>query len=95
MLYPLAKVKTLIYGAIVDIPAWAYIGVWLGFQITFAYVERNRIGGGIGWMAHIGGFAAGVIIVLCAKYRDKRKENTPTLSNDYKEIEEVDYSKEL
>jgi len=90
LLYPLAKIKTLIYGAIVDIPAWTYIGVWLGFQITFAYVERNRIGGGIGWMAHIGGFAAGIIIVLFAKYLNKEKENTPS----YQDIDEIDYSKE-
>jgi membrane associated rhomboid family serine protease len=70
VLYPAAKIKTMVYGYIVDIPAYAYLGGWFVLQLVSAYIERNRIGGGVGWFAHIGGFIAGLLFGIIAKYAD-------------------------
>lgn len=70
ILYPHAKVRTLVFIFIivtfVDIPAFIFLIVWFLFQ--FLYVGG---GSGIAWMAHVGGFIIG--IVLIKMMRNKRK----------------------
>ena len=74
VLYPAAKIKTIVYGAIMDIPALVYLAGWLGFQIFFAVMESGRSGGGVAWLAHIGGFAAGAAVGFIARFASKMKE---------------------
>jgi membrane associated rhomboid family serine protease/Zn ribbon nucleic-acid-binding protein len=68
ILYPAAKVKTYVYGAIVDVPAFAYLGIWFLLQIVSAYLDSKEIGGGVAWFAHIGGFAAGALAGAALRY---------------------------
>lgn len=67
VLFPKAKVKTLVFLGIlitiVRIPAAYLLVFWLGLQI-FSNMAASNVGGGVAWMAHIGGFVAGMILIL-------------------------------
>jgi membrane associated rhomboid family serine protease len=64
--YPFARVHTLIFllifVTVVDLPALAVLGFWfLGQLLSFFGEIRMNISGGVAFLAHIGGFAAGAI----------------------------------
>ena len=62
LLYPRATVRSLwflfIFATFIDIPAWILLGVWFVSQLLLPS------GSGIAWAAHVGGFAAGVLLAL-------------------------------
>jgi len=62
ILYPHAKVRTLVFILIfitfVDLPAFVFLIVWFIFQ--FFYISA---GSGIAWMAHVGGFIIGILLI--------------------------------
>ncbi|NIP99389.1 MAG: rhomboid family intramembrane serine protease [Nitrospinaceae bacterium] len=64
--FPHARVKTLLFLGflitIVRIPAIFLLIFWLGLQIL-ANMNSDG-GGGVAWMAHIGGFVAGMILIV-------------------------------
>jgi membrane associated rhomboid family serine protease len=55
--FPHARVVTLVLLWFVDVPAWVFLGLW--------FVGQFLIGSssGIAWMAHVGGFLAGLGLV--------------------------------
>ncbi len=64
VLFPFAKIRTLIFLGffitVVRIPAIILLLIWLSIQISSSlYME-----GGVAWFAHIGGFAAGFLLIL-------------------------------
>lgn len=61
MLHPKARIKTLVGYFIVSLPAWVVLGFWIGFQFFSASMAT---GGGVAWWAHIGGFIAGIILIV-------------------------------
>ena len=67
LLYPKARVDVLFIFIIIfrifPIPAWIVLGLWLGLQI-FSGVSTPSDAGGVAYWAHVGGFAAGVILSL-------------------------------
>jgi membrane associated rhomboid family serine protease len=67
VLYPRARVTTLIVLVIfirfVALPAWVMLGYWFLIQLLSAGVQTPG-GGGVAFWAHIGGFAAGVLLVI-------------------------------
>jgi membrane associated rhomboid family serine protease len=67
--HPTAPIRTLIplglFTRIVDIPAFVFLFVWIGMQILSQLMrDESRGGGGVAYMAHIGGFVAGVILIF-------------------------------
>ena len=62
--FPLHRIKMLIwfffYIDRILVPAWAWIGFWVAEQIFFS----SRGIGGVAYMAHIGGFVAGLAVAL-------------------------------
>jgi membrane associated rhomboid family serine protease len=66
VLFPKARVKTLVFLGIlitiIRIPASILLVLWLGLQIYSNLASGG--GGGVAWMAHIGGFVAGMILIL-------------------------------
>jgi len=66
VLFPFARVKTLIFivifVTIIRIPAMALLGLWIGIQVLNGMVAPG--GAGVAWFAHIGGFLAGMILIL-------------------------------
>ncbi len=69
ILHPRAKILTLIpvffFLQFVELPAFLFLGIWFLMQI-FSGVLSLQIGGdagGVAWWAHIGGFAAGALLL--------------------------------
>ena len=58
MLYPRARIDTLITIPFlwprIDLPAWVFLGLWFFGQFL---LPSNS---GVAWMAHVGGFLAGL-----------------------------------
>ena len=67
VLFPKAKVKTLVFLGIlitiIRLPAVILLIFWLGIQI-YSNMAMSSEGGGVAWMAHIGGFVAGMVLIL-------------------------------
>jgi len=66
VLFPYARVKTLIFiiifVTIIRIPAVVLLGLWIGIQVLNGMAAPG--GAGVAWFAHIGGFLAGMILIL-------------------------------
>jgi len=67
--FPRARITILILIIIIPfffkIPALGYALIWFGFQFLQGFLDlvSPSMGGGIAWWAHIGGFAAGLILI--------------------------------
>jgi len=74
LMFPTARVLTLIpfffFWEIVEIPAFFFLGFWFLYQFLLGVFSLGRIGGGIAFWAHIGGFVAGLLLV---KFFPKRR----------------------
>ncbi|MCB2106559.1 MAG: rhomboid family intramembrane serine protease [Rhodobacteraceae bacterium] len=75
VLHPRANVRVFVWLLIiittVNLPAWIVLGVWfLGQLMSSAAVDASQPG--VAFMAHIGGFVAGAVLVFFFKKRDVR-----------------------
>ena len=70
MLYPRARVVTFVaipfLWNVVDVPAWIFLGIWFLSQFLLG------TGSGVAWMAHVGGFLAGIGLVRLPRRPRKR-----------------------
>jgi membrane associated rhomboid family serine protease len=65
VLFPGNRVLFFVFRFLVRLPAWVAIGLWAAFQIIGGFALGSpEGGGGVAYMAHIGGFAAGVVAGL-------------------------------
>ena len=66
ILYPRARILTLIpiffFFQFIEVPAFVFLGYWFLLQLVSAGLTRSDMGG-IAFWAHIGGFAAGVVLL--------------------------------
>jgi len=72
ILLPRARVLTLIFFVLREVPAILFLGVWFGFQLLegSSSVASPQEGGGVAFFAHIGGFVFGMLLVkLAQKHR--------------------------
>jgi len=71
VLLPRAKVLTIIFFVIRDVPAVLFLLVWFGFQLLdgSASIAHPEGGGGVAFFAHIGGFAFGALLVKLVQQR--------------------------
>ena len=72
LMFPSKQVRVLIgYLGIIALPAIVVIGLWgaLQFFNGFGELASPRNGGGVAYMAHVGGFVAGLILVNLFKNR--------------------------
>jgi membrane associated rhomboid family serine protease len=69
ILFPFARIKTFIFlgffWTITRIPAIILLLLWIGLQIWNSVLVDE---GGVAWFAHIGGFVAGVLLILPFKH---------------------------
>jgi membrane associated rhomboid family serine protease len=77
LLFPHNRVRVLVgYGGVAAVPAYLMLGVWILLQFvsgvgSMAQTEQT---GGVAYMAHIGGFVAGLVLVkLFAGGRSRRR----------------------
>jgi membrane associated rhomboid family serine protease len=74
VLYPGARVVTLVpiffFLQIIELPAVVMIGYWFVLQILSGSLEAvSPMRGGTAWWAHVGGFLAGMVLVLLMRPR--------------------------
>jgi membrane associated rhomboid family serine protease len=62
LLFPSRQVRAIIFNFLTTVPAYVAIGIWIVYQIVLGYMTPAGTGG-VAYMAHIGGFAAGLILV--------------------------------
>lgn len=76
--FPRAKVTILILIIVIPlffkIPALGYALIWFGFQFLEGFVNLGSAGAGSGiaWWAHIGGFAAGMVLIPLWRFGPNR-----------------------
>jgi len=66
VLHPHRQVRVLIFRMLTDVPAYVAVGLWFVLQLISAFGvigQGPQAGGGVAFMAHIGGFVAGVVLV--------------------------------
>jgi membrane associated rhomboid family serine protease len=63
VLFPGNRVTVFMFRFLTQVPALVAIGIWIAFQL-FANFTAPVGGGGVAYLAHIGGFAAGVVAGL-------------------------------
>ncbi len=65
VLYPTARIRTLLGIFFVQVPAWVYLGLWFLYQLVegnFGLASASANGGGVAFFAHVGGFVFGVLV---------------------------------
>ena len=65
VLYPTARIRTLVLVFLVQIPAWVYLGGWFVYQLVEAHLglaSASANGGGVAFFAHVGGFVFGAAV---------------------------------
>ena len=66
--YPGAKVKTIIpifiIFTVVEVPAVLFLGIWFLAQLQSGAASLSMAGTNVAWWAHIGGFVAGMVLIL-------------------------------
>src|SRR5262249_49488846 len=64
VLYPGARVRTLVFLFVVDLPAVVFLGVWFLTQLMNGTAslspEAGAAASGVAWWAHVGGFVVGI-----------------------------------
>ncbi len=66
LLFPKNRVRVLVRGGITEVPALIVLGLWIVLQLfsgVGTIARTSETGGGVAYMAHIGGFAAGLLLV--------------------------------
>jgi membrane associated rhomboid family serine protease len=71
LLFPRAQVRVLfvllIFIQIVRVPAWIVLLLWIGYQVVLGLPDlmgmEAQVSAGVAFWAHIGGFAAGLLLV--------------------------------
>ena len=65
LMFPKNRIRVLFIGAIINVPAFVTLGLWIVMQLFSGWgmVGGGGEAGGVAYAAHIGGFAAGLILV--------------------------------
>jgi len=82
VLYPSARVRTLVFVFLVDLPAVVFLGIWFLTQLLNGTASLTPGAGvaasGVAWWAHVGGFVVGM--GLCVLLR---KDEAPRPRRDW------------
>jgi membrane associated rhomboid family serine protease len=65
--FPKAKVRALVplgfFLRVMDVPAFVFLLIWIGMQL-YEHLASQSGGSGVAYLAHIGGFIAGIILIF-------------------------------
>jgi len=74
VLYPRVKVYNLLvlgfFITTVALPAWVMLGYWMLLQVFGGFMSFGSEGGGVAFAAHVGGFAAGALLIKLFARKD-------------------------
>ncbi len=79
ILFPHNRVNAVFFYMIVTVPAVVVLGMWIVTQLISGFgsiAATSSAVGGVAYMAHIGGFAAGVVAALCCRFSIKREPDS-------------------
>jgi membrane associated rhomboid family serine protease len=81
LMFPQSRVNVLLGRQMVAMPAVIVLGLWIAIQLfsgvgTIAYTDETADVGGVAYMAHIGGFGAGLLLTFL--FRGARSSQTTT-----------------
>jgi len=62
LMFPKNRVYVMTWGGVMAVPAIFMLGLWIVTQVISGALTDDKVGGGVAYMAHIGGFAAGLIL---------------------------------
>ncbi|MEF2230454.1 MAG: rhomboid family intramembrane serine protease [Pseudodesulfovibrio sp.] len=67
MLYPHGRVLTLVPIVFIPLffrlPSYIFLGLWFAMQVVYGLAAQSRGAQDIAWWAHVGGFAAGMLLI--------------------------------
>ena len=76
LLFPRAQVLVLLplglFTRMLHVPAAVVLGLWFVMQILSGGMSLGRVGGGVAFFAHVGGFVAGMVLIGFFKRSDVR-----------------------
>jgi membrane associated rhomboid family serine protease len=74
VLFPRNRVTVFLFRILVPVPAIVAIGIWIVFQLISGFGAPSVAdgGGGVAYLAHIGGFAAGLVAGFLLKAMPER-----------------------
>ena len=61
LLYPRARIRTFVFLFFIDVPAFVMLGYWFLLQLLGGWAPQGD--GGVAFMAHVGGFLGGLLLV--------------------------------
>src|SRR5262245_54455893 len=69
VMFPGARVNVLVYNQVVAMPAMIVLGLWIVLQVFSSYgsiasTSQTADQGGVAYMAHVGGFVAGLVLTF-------------------------------
>jgi membrane associated rhomboid family serine protease len=81
LMFPQSRVNVLLGRQMVAMPAVIVLGLWIALQLfsgvgTIAYTDETADVGGVAYMAHIGGFVAGLLLTFL--FRGASRSQTTT-----------------
>jgi membrane associated rhomboid family serine protease len=80
LLFPKQRVRVLMARAIIPVPAFVALGLWILIQVISGMgmlsAEGQESGGGVAYAAHVGGFVAGLALI-------KLFDRKPTIRNSF------------
>ena len=74
VLHPSVRVKMLFIIRFIRIPAWSYLLIWIGLQGLGLWQASKVAGMGVAYWAHIGGFFAGMFLLIFVRPRQNPKD---------------------
>ena len=79
-MFPRGRVRVLMYSGISEVPALIVIGLWFALQLfsgVGSLASADRTGGGVAYMAHIGGFVTGLVLGILFRGSGTRDARIP------------------
>jgi len=86
VMFPKSKVKTLVFFYFVQVPAFVFLGFWIGQQLLSGFASLGPVAaasGGTAWWAHIGGFLFGVFAGFFARNPQQKGPPKWRKKNDF------------
>ena len=78
ILFPKRGVRVLMARQVVNMPAFMVLGMWILLQVFSQISVVSGDGGGVAYMAHIGGFVAGLVLIYL--FRGTSSRDAPRFS---------------
>jgi membrane associated rhomboid family serine protease len=93
VLFPHNRVNAIFFYQIISIPAFVVLGMWAVTQLISGYgsIAVTEQTGGVAYMAHVGGFVAGVVMGFICRFTMKEEPDTVL----YRQYRDDDKSRRL